>query len=53
VILDLFPGDYMARIFPLYIYALVAQFINASGEIAGFGVNASGQTQAFLATPCP
>jgi probable HAF family extracellular repeat protein len=35
------------------IYALVAQFINASGEIAGFGVNSSGETHAFLATPCP
>ena len=35
------------------IYALVAQFINASGEIAGFGVTSSGQTHAFLATPCP
>ena len=35
------------------IYALVAQFINASGEIAGFGVTGSGQTHAFLATPCP
>ena len=35
------------------IYALVAQFINASGEIAGLGVNSSGQTHAFLATPCP
>jgi len=35
------------------IYALVAQFINASGQIAGFGVTSSGQTHAFLATPCP
>lgn len=35
------------------IYALVAQLINSSGEIAGFGVNGSGQTHAFLATPCP
>jgi hypothetical protein len=35
------------------IHALVAQFINSSGEIAGFGVNGSGQTHAFLATPCP
>jgi probable HAF family extracellular repeat protein len=35
------------------IYALVAQLINSSGEIAGFGVNSNGQTHAFLATPCP
>jgi probable HAF family extracellular repeat protein len=35
------------------IYALVAQFINSRGEITGFGVNGSGQTHAFLATPCP
>jgi probable HAF family extracellular repeat protein len=35
------------------IYALVAQLINSSGEIAGFGVTSSGQTHAFLATPCP
>ena len=35
------------------IYALVAQLINSSGEIVGFGVNASGQTHAFLAALCP
>jgi probable HAF family extracellular repeat protein len=35
------------------IHALVAEIINSSEEIVGFGVNGSGQTHAFLATPCP
>jgi probable HAF family extracellular repeat protein len=35
------------------IHALVAEIINSSDEIVGFGVNGSGQTHAFLATPCP
>jgi probable HAF family extracellular repeat protein len=35
------------------IYALGAGLITSSGEIAGFGVNSTGQTHAFLATPCP
>jgi probable HAF family extracellular repeat protein len=35
------------------IYALLAQFINDSGDIAGFGVDTStGNIHAFLATPC-
>jgi probable HAF family extracellular repeat protein len=34
-------------------HALGAGFINARGEIAGFGVTSSGQMHAFLATPCP
>ncbi len=34
------------------IYALVAQFINSEGQIAGFGVDTStGEVHAFLATP--
>jgi len=34
------------------VYALVAQFINEKGQIAGFGVEkATGQVHAFLATP--
>jgi probable HAF family extracellular repeat protein len=35
------------------IYALVAQFINSNGQIAGFGVDtATGDIHAFLASPC-
>jgi probable HAF family extracellular repeat protein len=34
------------------IHALVAEVINSRDEIVGFGVNGSGQTHAFLATPC-
>ena len=33
------------------IHALIGEIVNSSGEIAGFGVNSSGQTHAFLATP--
>ena len=35
------------------IHAQVAEIINSRDEIVGFGVNGSGQTRAFLATPCP
>jgi probable HAF family extracellular repeat protein len=35
------------------IHALVAEIINSSHQIVGFGVNGNGQTHAFLATPCP
>ena len=35
------------------IHALVAEIINARDEIVGFGVTSSGETHAFLATPCP
>jgi probable HAF family extracellular repeat protein len=33
------------------IHALIGEIINSRGEIAGFGVNSSGQTHGFLATP--
>jgi probable HAF family extracellular repeat protein len=43
---SLLPGD-------APIYALIAQFINSSNEIAGFGVDTStGDVHAFLAVPC-
>jgi probable HAF family extracellular repeat protein len=35
------------------IHALVAEIINSSDEIVGFGVTSNGQTHGFLATPCP
>jgi probable HAF family extracellular repeat protein len=34
------------------LYLLIAYGINDAGEIAGFGVNSTGDIHAFLATPC-
>jgi hypothetical protein len=34
------------------LYLLASESINARGQIAGYGVNSSGDVHAFLATPC-